>query len=526
MKIISITCKYEWSICYFNGENSNIKILEFSKYFSMIDDELDLVLEKKDLIKWKNNIKKIKDVINYFINIEIKENNFDLLLLDIDEKYINDIKFIIKNIFKYANLKIIDNIQCLLSSLIYTNEYYDNLLIWIAKGGKTLSDTNINLYHFKDSQIKHLKFFKDNHVHILWCAIIKIFEDSDLCLNKNNSNNLYITFVENNNYNNEILYNEILNLYNENIEKIINAYSSYNKQFFFIYKLLNEFLYIKKEYNKNEIIYSFSTPIPEYLYNKSMEPFKDVSKNIAVFWNCETSYTVFNYIQKKKIFNNIKTIPSYYNSGNSYGAILNYNKKNINIDYKGCKPFDSIDILNNYNLKYYQYTLKDLGKLLYENNIIGVFKGLCDIGKRGLGSRSILCNPFNKHLINKLHKIKNSQILTKYYNIIIPYDYLNNYFIYNNYSPYATLYNTPIDKKFNFIDKKNRIKYQSIKKENNEWLYSLLLEFQKLSTYPFLINTTLAKDHEPMYNYYEKAIKLYIDSDMDGIIIEDRLYLK
>jgi carbamoyltransferase len=69
------------------------------------------------------------------------------------------------------------------------------------------------------------------------------------------------------------------------------------------------------------------------------------------------------------------------------------------------------------------------------------------------------------------------------------------------------------------LDSSSRI--QTVNKNENEKFYQLLKEFEKLSNFPILINTSFNLSGEPIVNSPYDAINTFLKCDMDFLVIQN-----
>jgi carbamoyltransferase len=69
------------------------------------------------------------------------------------------------------------------------------------------------------------------------------------------------------------------------------------------------------------------------------------------------------------------------------------------------------------------------------------------------------------------------------------------------------------------LDNTSRI--QSVNKNQNERFYTLLKEFEKVSQFPILINTSFNLSGEPIVNSPHDAINTFLNCEMDFLVIEN-----
>jgi hypothetical protein len=69
-------------------------------------------------------------------------------------------------------------------------------------------------------------------------------------------------------------------------------------------------------------------------------------------------------------------------------------------------------------------------------------------------------------------------------------------------------------------------RYQTVSLENNPFLYGLLREFYKETDIPVLINTSLNNHNEPIVETIDDAVKMFLSTELDKMIIWDFLLSK
>ena len=163
-------------------------------------------------------------------------------------------------------------------------------------------------------------------------------------------------------------------------------------------------------------------------------------------------------------------------------------------------------------------SLEECAQLLAENNIVSVFQGRSESGRRALGNRSILANPANpnmKDLINK--KVKHRQWYRPFAPSVLHEcgeEWFENYFE----SPYMGFVFKVKDEKLGkapAIEHKNgTARLQSVTKKQNPGYYRLISEFKKLTGVPIVLNTSF-NDREPICETPEHAINCFLNTDID-----------
>ena len=67
---------------------------------------------------------------------------------------------------------------------------------------------------------------------------------------------------------------------------------------------------------------------------------------------------------------------------------------------------------------------------------------------------------------------------------------------------------------------------QTVKKETNPIFYKILKEFEKISGFPILLNTSFNVNGEPIVNSPDDALNTFFNSGLDFLIMNDILISK
>ena len=173
-----------------------------------------------------------------------------------------------------------------------------------------------------------------------------------------------------------------------------------------------------------------------------------------------------------------------------------------NYDIKFYKNFDKITLL--------------ASKFIKKKKLIFWFQDNMEWGPRALGNRSILADPSNRDIINIINKkIKKRELFRPFAPAVLK-EHADDYFYMNKTSsPFMNVVykSKKITKKtcpaVVHVDNTSRV--QTVAKQDNLKFYKLLKKFQKLTSYPILINTSLnvkgpiAMTPRDAFNYLAKT---------------------
>ena len=295
-------------------------------------------------------------------------------------------------------------------------------------------------------------------------------------------------------------------------------------------------------------------------YTKKLTGKKNLCLAGGVGLNCVSNFKLI----KENIFENIWVQPAAGDAGGSLGAcfflyyhILNKTRSIGNSDkmlgsYLGSKFNEKqiLDELNFFKLKFRKETDKnkfnyDLAKKISDGNSIGWFSGRSEYGPRALGARSIIADPRPKNMQKDLNlKIKFREsfrpfapsVLEEHHDEWFSSEIKNYYMLFIN----KVLDSKITDNKAKGLDKLDCInskiksvthvdltaRVQSISKKVNRSFHDLISEFYKITNVPILINTSFNVRGEPIVNSPRDAIKCFLGTNLDYLVIENFIISK
>lgn len=283
---------------------------------------------------------------------------------------------------------------------------------------------------------------------------------------------------------------------------------------------------------------------------------------------CLAGGVALNCVANGKIDQNTKIKklwiqPASGDSGTSIGAayLALYKKYNFERNEKEIKEikfspylgnkFESSEIkktLDNFGFVYNFYNDDNNWKskivdLLIKNKVIGYFEGRMEFGPRALGSRSIIANPIDREMQKKLNlKIKYRESFRPFAPIVLD-EYADEWFEIKNKNKYMLqTYFLKDEKKFKNIEeiglKKidfphsevpavTHVDYsaraQILSKNDYEKvkLYEIIDLFRAQTGIPMIINTSFNIRGEPIVNSPLDALRCFMNTDMDYLVLEN-----
>ncbi len=275
----------------------------------------------------------------------------------------------------------------------------------------------------------------------------------------------------------------------------------------------------------------------EYLYKQTGSPNICLAGGVAL--NCVMNSRILNETPFKNIF----VQPAAGDAGTAIGAsLLCYHEKTsdkpatVKLDhtYLGPEYSDKYiqERLDHFFLPYESYNdiEKKAAHYLADGKIIGWFQGRMEFGPRALGNRSILTAPFPaqmKDILNK--KVKHRESFRPFAPSIL-FEDLEEYFDNSHESPYMLLVykiHKPKQNKIQataHVDMTGRV--QTVRIDQNPKYYRLISEFKALTGIPVVLNTSYNDRAEPIVCSPDDAIKCFLKTDIDFLVIGNAVVKK
>ena len=164
--------------------------------------------------------------------------------------------------------------------------------------------------------------------------------------------------------------------------------------------------------------------------------------------------------------------------------------------------------------------------MVLKSNVIAVFGGGAESGKRALGNRSIIADPRDKKVLKYINdEVKHREWFRPIAPSILREEVIN-WFEYDINSPYMSFV---VKFKKSVRDKAKAVvhfdgsgRLQTVNKELNSKYYSLIKEFNKITDVPVILNTSF-NENEPIVCKPEEALDCFLRTKMDVLVLENIL---
>lgn len=277
--------------------------------------------------------------------------------------------------------------------------------------------------------------------------------------------------------------------------------------------LLKPLDWIRTVHDKiSDVLVDFFEEVTGRDYNTSISYSGGVAQN--VIWNTAL----------KNKFNNLIIPPHCADDGLSLGGLEFLRLKNKLPFFKIDNfPFSQNDYIPNSTPD--SNTIKETAKYLQEGKLVAWYQGNGEVGPRALGNRSLLFNPLiknGKSIVNSVKKRENYRP----FGASILKEYLNLYIRGHEDNKYMLFVGNVINKDLHSIRHVDgTCRYQVVDKAHTIF-YNLIEEFKKLTGCPILLNTSFNVNGKPIMSYEEDAKQFFKESNIDILVIGNKIYKK
>jgi carbamoyltransferase len=197
------------------------------------------------------------------------------------------------------------------------------------------------------------------------------------------------------------------------------------------------------------------------------------------------------------IFPNVWIMPNPGDAGSSLGAALAFYGKHVEWD----GPYLGYDLGG-------EYPVQAIFEEIMTNKVAAVASGRAEFGPRALGNRSILADPRDPDIKDRVNLIKQRELFRPFAPVVME-EYASEWFEMDYTSPYMQY--TPKCLKPDLIpsvvhvDGTSRV--QTVNEKQHPGLYALLKKFYEETGVPVLLNTSLNIKGQPLLNDESDIIK-------------------
>ena len=260
-----------------------------------------------------------------------------------------------------------------------------------------------------------------------------------------------------------------------------------------------------QKYNYHRGITDWNEPITEqdkfdiaaavqYVYELRLAEFMRMvytltgKKNLVFMGGCALNSSANTLLWN--IFKDIWIMPNPGDAGSSLGAAAALYGKHI--DWQN--PYLGHDLGG-------EYPVNQIVTGLIRDKIVAVANGRAEYGPRALGNRSILADPRDPDIKDKVNLIKKRELFRPFAPVVLE-EHAHKWFNMNFTSPYMqyTVECLQPDKIPAVVHKDGTSRVQTVNKEQHPGLYEVLSNWYAMTGVPILLNTSLNIKGQPLLN--------------------------
>ena len=264
------------------------------------------------------------------------------------------------------------------------------------------------------------------------------------------------------------------------------------------------------------------------------------STNLTLSGGCAYNGTANGKLIDKTHFTHLWIPPAPSDAGSAIGAVVHYLVKERKVKSKITRnPFlgpqylynDTLKAINGLKYKVYKNERQLTEYIANELNVgkvVGWFQGHIEFGSRALGNRSILANPTIDGMKDRINKVIKKREGFRPFAPMVTKEKQDIYFEMTDDIPYMNQVvkvkpeYRDILKAVTHVDGTARV--QTVYKYTAT--YNLLKEFEKISGYPILLNTSFNIKDKTMVLTPKDAVDTFYDTDMDLLVIGNYVIYK
>ena len=264
------------------------------------------------------------------------------------------------------------------------------------------------------------------------------------------------------------------------------------------------------------------------------------SPNLTLSGGCAYNGTANGKIIDKTHFRHLWIPPAPSDAGSAIGAVVHYLVKERKVRSKITRnPFlgpeylynDTLNAIRGSKFKVYKnenHLREYIAKQLNDGKVVGWFQGHIEFGSRALGNRSILANPTIDGMKDRINKVIKKREGFRPFAPMVTKESQNQYFEMTDDVPYMNQVvkvkpeYRDILKAVTHVDGTARV--QTVYRYTA--IHNLLKEFERISGYPILLNTSFNVKDKTMVLTPKDAVDTFYDTDMDLLVIGNYVIYK
>ena len=274
---------------------------------------------------------------------------------------------------------------------------------------------------------------------------------------------------------------------NKYLRKVVDYFPSYSKQKYNFHKGIIDWDLPITEQDKFDIAASV-----QVVYQSRLMEFMDMAKkitgkrNLVFMGGCALNSSANTSLWK--LFDMIWIMPNPGDAGSSLGAAAALYGKHI--DWK--TPYLGYDLGG-------KYPVQEIVDTILKDGVAAVAVGRAEYGPRALGNRSILADPRDPNIKDKVNKIKQRELFRPFAPVVLE-EHAHKWFDMDFDSPYMqyTVKCLQPDKIPSVVHEDGTSRVQTVNRDQHPGLWRTVNKFYLQTGVPILLNTSLNIKGQPL----------------------------
>lgn len=246
---------------------------------------------------------------------------------------------------------------------------------------------------------------------------------------------------------------------------------------------------------------------------------------------------------KSKLFEDVYAQPAAGDAGGAVGAAL-YAHHAITGENKKSQPFFGIgpayndseikEFLDLHGIQYQEREidsqLEVVAQKIAAGHVVGIFQGAMEFGPRALGFRSIVADPRDNKMKEKINAAVKYREPFRPFAPAVLKEKAEEYFDSSKEAPYMIVNYTVHESKRSIIPAVTHVDFssriQTVAKSDNPVFYRLIEEFEKVTGVPVLLNTSFNLRGYPIVNSPRQALETFATGGIDFLLLNRYLLNK
>ena len=263
--------------------------------------------------------------------------------------------------------------------------------------------------------------------------------------------------------------------------------------------------------------------------------------DLSLAGGCAYNGTANGKILNNTNFTNLWIPPAPSDAGSAIGACIHYLVKNNKLKERvNENPFlgpsftnkeivEAIgDIKQTFKFPNEYELVSWIARKIKDGKVVGWFNGKCEFGSRALGNRSILASPLLPNMKDKINGTIKKREVFRPFAPAVTKERQDDFFIMSGDVPYM---NQVVQVRPSYRDELPAVTHidgsarvQTVHRGST--FYNLLREFENITGYPILLNTSFNVKDKTMVLTPKDAIKTFYDTELDVLVLNNYIVYK